>query len=360
MSRGVPFSAATFSSGYDRRESHFSPFYFNASLKAFSVDGGGSTTIEMTATDHGAIVRLRFPKADAAAGWDQTRRLIVWLHNATESTLALADGSDGSVLIASTQVGNGAAPVGKDGRKLFRMWLAIKVPKPASSLLYRNETRDRVYARLDYAVDVEELLVRVGTSLISAEQAEHNLLTEVADRTFEDLTEESRMSWRDVLSRVEVPDARQIEPHAPHDSSERLRVLYSALYRSSLFPRRAFERDRLSGEPVHYSPYDTDGRVFDGVLSTDSGFWDGCAPSGHGQGGSFEHSRTHCESESSIGPLGFRAGMRAGAMDGANPAGLLRLLGTAPCTAGASGNVQVGMCKWECASGQTRPGFCTC
>ena len=222
----VPFSAATFSSGYDRRESHFSPFYFNASLKAFSVDGGGSTTIEMTATDHGAIVRLRFPKADAAAGWDQTRRLIVWLHNATESTLALAkDGPDGSVLIASTQVGNGAAPVGKDGRKLFRMWLAIKVPKPASSLLYRNETRDRVYARLDYAVDVEELLVRVGTSLISAEQAEHNLLTEVADRTFEDLTEESRMSWRDVLSRVEVPDARQIEPHAPHDSSERLRVL---------------------------------------------------------------------------------------------------------------------------------------
>ena len=68
------------------------------------------------------------------------------------------------------------------------------------------------------------------------------------------------------------------------------------------------------------------------VYVTGYSFWDGCAPSGHGQGGSFEHSRTHCESESSIGPLGIRAGMRAGAMDGATPAGLLHLLGTAPCT----------------------------
>jgi putative alpha-1,2-mannosidase len=236
--------------------------------------------MEITATDHGAMLRLRFPKADASAGWDQTRRLIVWLHNATESTLALADGPDGSVLIASTQVGNGAAPVGKDGRKLFRMWLAIKVPKPAaSSLLYRNETRDRVFARLDYADDVEELLVRVGTSLISAEQAEYNLQSEVGARAFDELTEESRVSWRDVLSRVEVVDARQVEHAAAHGSADRLRVLYSALYRSALFPRRAFETDRLSGRPVHYSPYDEQGRVFDGVLSTDSGFWDGCARS---------------------------------------------------------------------------------
>jgi hypothetical protein len=34
------------------------------------------------------------------------------------------------------------------------------------------------------------------------------------------------------------------------------------------------EKDRQSGEMVHFSPYDSKGGVHKGPLSTDNGFWD--------------------------------------------------------------------------------------
>src|SRR3546814_18249653 len=49
------------------------------------------------------------------------------------------------------------------------------------------------------------------------------------------------------------------------------RTFYSALYRMLQFPREFFEKD-ATGKIVHYSPYD--GKVHDGYLYTDNGFWD--------------------------------------------------------------------------------------
>src|SRR3546814_5082211 len=49
------------------------------------------------------------------------------------------------------------------------------------------------------------------------------------------------------------------------------RTFYSALYLMLQFPREFFEKD-ATGKIVHYSPYD--GKVHDGYLYTDNGFWD--------------------------------------------------------------------------------------
>ena len=45
------------------------------------------------------------------------------------------------------------------------------------------------------------------------------------------------------------------------------------LYVCISFPRHIGEEDS-TGRMVHYSPYDPQGRVFDGPLVTDNGFWD--------------------------------------------------------------------------------------
>lgn len=49
-----------------------------------------------------------------------------------------------------------------------------------------------------------------------------------------------------------------------------LTVFYSCLYRASLFPRLSYEID-ATGKAVHYSPFDPQGRTFDGVSISDSG-----------------------------------------------------------------------------------------
>ena len=66
-------------SGYDPARSHWSPYYWNASLAAFATREG-ATTIELTSTERAAVLRVRFPpRATGAcsAAFNQTRRLMV-------------------------------------------------------------------------------------------------------------------------------------------------------------------------------------------------------------------------------------------------------------------------------------------
>ncbi len=107
----------------------------------------------------------------------------------------------------------------------------------------------------------EQVIVKVASSFISTEQAELNL-KELGNKTLEEVAEEGREEWNDVLGRIEVEDGTD---------QDRLRTFYSCLYRSVLFPR-ALHEINADGEVVHYSPYN--GEVRPGYLFGDTGFWD--------------------------------------------------------------------------------------
>ena len=105
----------------------------------------------------------------------------------------------------------------------------------------------------------EQLHARVASSFISPEQAELNL-NELAN-TFDEVKQEARDRWNDILGRINVED-RNID---------NLRTFYSTLYRSVLFPRKLYEID-ADGNSVHYSPHN--GEILSGYMYTDTGFWD--------------------------------------------------------------------------------------
>lgn len=106
----------------------------------------------------------------------------------------------------------------------------------------------------------EKVLAKVASSFISFEQAELNL-NEVRSKSFEQVVDEGKQQWNEVLGRVQVEDK----------NVDRLRTFYSCLYRSTLFPRDFSEID-ASGKRMHYSPYN--GQVLPGEMFTDTGFWD--------------------------------------------------------------------------------------
>ncbi|MGI4871696.1 MAG: GH92 family glycosyl hydrolase [Janthinobacterium lividum] len=106
----------------------------------------------------------------------------------------------------------------------------------------------------------EAVQARVASSFISPEQAERNL-QEVGSQNFEQVKEQGRTAWNQVLGRAEIAGG----------SAEQQRTFYSCLYRALLFPRRFYELD-AAGQPTHYSPYD--GQVHAGYLYTDTSFWD--------------------------------------------------------------------------------------
>ena len=107
----------------------------------------------------------------------------------------------------------------------------------------------------------EQIGVKVASSFISAEQAERNLTKEIGTDGFAQTEAKAKAVWDKELGRVRV-----IDP-----SIDNRRTFYSALYRMLQFPRRFYEYD-ARGRKVHYSPYD--GKVHDGPLYTDNGFWD--------------------------------------------------------------------------------------
>ncbi|KAJ8605819.1 hypothetical protein CTAYLR_000580 [Chrysophaeum taylorii] len=122
------------------------------------------------------------------------------------------------------------------------------------------EARGKVFC-LAYPNDAGRVEVRLSTSFISFEQAEENK-KELSTTTYELLLEESRREWEELLMRVEIVDP-PIEAAAKD-----MVVLYTGLYRALTFPRRIDEGGR------HWSPYDGSGKIYDGILVTDNGFWD--------------------------------------------------------------------------------------
>lgn len=108
----------------------------------------------------------------------------------------------------------------------------------------------------------ETVTVRVGTSLISEEQAARNLKSELpANLDLDRIAARAKAEWEKELGRIQISGATE----------DQRRTFYTALYHVFQFPRMLTETDG-AGATVHYSPYD--GKVHAGAMFSDTGFWD--------------------------------------------------------------------------------------
>lgn len=103
---------------------------------------------------------------------------------------------------------------------------------------------------------------KAASSYISKEQAVLTLNRELGkDKKLEDTKERGLRTWNTLLNRVLVESGTE----------EQMRTFYSCLFRANLFSRKFYEI-KENGEPYYYSPYD--GKIHDGYMYTDNGFWD--------------------------------------------------------------------------------------
>ncbi|WP_410581155.1 GH92 family glycosyl hydrolase [Amycolatopsis sp. lyj-108] len=118
-----------------------------------------------------------------------------------------------------------------------------------------------------------EVTMRIATSLISLAQAKRNLDQEIpAGKTFEQVRDQARAQWAEVLGRVEIEGATE----------DQRTTFYSNLYRLFLYPNSAHE-DTPKGVR-HASPVvrrlwpstrtRTGAKVVDGEMYVNNGFWD--------------------------------------------------------------------------------------
>ncbi|KAI0032107.1 glycoside hydrolase family 92 protein [Vararia minispora EC-137] len=86
-------------------------------------------------------------------------------------------------------------------------------------------------ALFSFARTSDPIIIRVGISFISADQACSNAETEIGGASFEQVHEASRAAWNERLKRIELNLAG-----TPHNITE---MFYSSLYRASLTPNNA-------------------------------------------------------------------------------------------------------------------------
>jgi predicted alpha-1,2-mannosidase len=103
--------------------------------------------------------------------------------------------------------------------------------------------------------------VKVASSYISPEQAMTTLERELGAASFDETRRLAYNTWNRLFHRVLVEGGTE----------EQRATFYSCLFRANLFSHRFFEYN-TTGQPYYYSPYD--GKVHDGYMYTDNGFWD--------------------------------------------------------------------------------------
>lgn len=104
--------------------------------------------------------------------------------------------------------------------------------------------------------------VKLASSYIDPQQAQLNLDRELkAFKTLEQTKLAGAAVWNKLLNRVKVEGGTEAE----------LATFYSCLFRANLFSRKFYELNK-EGQPYYYSPYD--GKIYNGYMYTDNGFWD--------------------------------------------------------------------------------------
>ena len=213
-------------------------------------------TAEISPVERGAHLRFSFPKG-------------------TGSYLVL-DGYTGVSQVKILAKENRVIGYVQNGRGLkfnLKNYFVIQFDKPIVGFgTWENKTGEEhdgeaeregrgvgAWLKFDNGVKVQ---AKVASSYISPEQAELNLKTELGPfKSLEETRQAAWEIWNKHLNQILVEGGTE----------EETATFYSCYFRASLFSRKFYEVD-ANGNPYYSSPYD--GKIHQGYLYTDTGFWD--------------------------------------------------------------------------------------
>ena len=235
--------------GFKHEDEIAKPNYYKVKLD-------NDITTEMAPVERGAHLRFTYPKG--------------------QSSYLTLDGYTGKSMVKilpEKQMIIGYVHNGRGLQPNFKDYFIIQFDKPFKKYgIWENNKNKKwkgltekegkgigAWIQFEDGVTVQ---AKVASSYISFEQAQLNLKRELSGFKNLDQTKDAAWKiWNDHLNRILVEG----------DSEEDKATFYSCFFRASLFSRKFYELDE-NGEPYYFSPYD--GKIHQGYLYTDTGFWD--------------------------------------------------------------------------------------
>lgn len=226
-------------SGYRPQDAVMRPDYLKVTMLR------SNSTFELTPTDRGAAIRLSFhdDRASVLSLLPVKGNYTYRYDNATQTVIGINDYVCSGVAVN------------------FKCYFAIRFLGDAVDDERVRAVGEKDSACIHIALKSRNVEARIGTSYISEDMAVAALERECGDRSFDTLRGMAENEWEEKLHRIEVTT----------ETEDQLKTFYSCLYRTMLFPQKAYELD-ADGKPVHYVP--CTGKVRQGVRYTNNGFWD--------------------------------------------------------------------------------------
>ena len=237
--------------GFSHENEIAKPHYYKVTL-----DNG--ITTEMSPTERGVHMRFTFPK--------------------NEDSFLVLDGYTGKSEVkidAKNRRITGSVTNGRGMQRFdnFKNYFVIQFDKPFKTTgIWENKSGEKwdnitikegegIGAYIQFKSG-EKVQAKIASSYISPEQAQQNLDRELGKfKNLEDTKASAKAIWNKHLSKILVEGGTE----------EQIKTFYSCFFRASLFSRKFYEL-KENGEPYYYSPYD--GKIHDGYMYTDTGFWD--------------------------------------------------------------------------------------
>lgn len=221
--------------------------YYRVSLNA---GADGTIVAEMTASERCAIFRFTFPKAAPA-------RVIV--EASRPGILGSASVDPRAQEITGYNPDRMDAHLGPFSLPNFKGYFVVQFEDaPEQMKTYGMDDAKAASSRGAYAEfkPGQTVLVRVGTSFISVQQARENLRREIPQWDFQAVHANLRAKWNRKLSRLQIGGATDADKS----------LLYTAMYHALLYPREFSEYGR------YYSAFDD--AVHNGESYTAYSIWD--------------------------------------------------------------------------------------
>ncbi|GBG25979.1 Alpha-1,2-mannosidase, putative [Hondaea fermentalgiana] len=266
MWQRAPYKDGSKPRTYDRQGAIMLPHYMSVKVTSDCV-GQDCVSVELAVTERAAIFRFGYPSGGEAPGIDF--KYLSNLRPADAGPEKRSAGNEGNVVrftAYSTEHSVFDAPA------LMKHHVYAEIVAEDKTLDMKLDTTTHRVSWNPVHGKRTKVLLRVGTSFISAKQARLNLGRELGASLgwdavqFDRIREEGAARWNELLGRVQVTADSHDELVAAEET------LYSCLYRGLLFPRPLTEVDE-NGKERHWSPYQPM-HFFEGPISTDSGFWD--------------------------------------------------------------------------------------
>ncbi|MGI4757322.1 MAG: GH92 family glycosyl hydrolase, partial [Janthinobacterium lividum] len=232
--------ASARSSSFRPEEAKLSPNSMQVEILRYGIDA------ELIPTERGALITARFRKSEAPGFlFDVPGDHVPEMRqDAARRTLSFTSSDN-----------RGGVPAG------FATYYVLQFAEAWKGFELRKLKDGHHVGIVTLDPAAKSLEVRVATSFISFEQADHNLQVELGTKTPAALRDEGRAVWNKHLKRIEIGGATPVQA----------RTFYSCLYRTLLFPRMWHE-PAADGSMHHRSAFN--GKIVPGVMYADHGYWD--------------------------------------------------------------------------------------